>query len=118
MIRMEPASFGGFTVIPGSTCAGGEMTPLELSSFRLRLSDPFGEGSLLDGAPLRSDASKGIVATANRPKTIATVSAGRRNRDKRVLCDRLIDMARLIDSFVALATQRELRVQRSIQKFA
>ena len=116
MIRTEPASLGGLTAIPGSTCVGGEITPLELSSFRLRLSEPFGEGSLLGGAVLRSAASRGIAATANRPQTIATVSVGRRTRDERALRDRPIDMASPIDSFVALATQRGLRVQRSIQK--
>ena len=104
MIRMEPASLSGLTVIPGSTCAGGEITPLELPSFRLRLSEPFGEGSLFDGAVLCSAASKEIVAMANRPKTIVAVSAGRRNRDERVLRERPIDMASLIDSFGALAT--------------
>src|SRR5215467_7806295 len=118
MIRIEPSSRGGLTVIPGSTCAGGEITPLELSSFRLRLSEPFGEGSLLGGAALCSAASEGIVATANRPKTIAPMSVGRPNRDERVLRDRPVDMASLTDSLVALATQRGLREQRSIQKFA
>jgi hypothetical protein len=118
MTRREPASLGGLTVICGSTWAGGEITPLELSSFRLRLSEPFGEGSLLGGAVLCSAASEGIVATANRPKTMATVSVGRRNRNERALRDRPIDMASLLDSFVALATQRELRGQRSIQKLA
>ena len=100
MIRMEPASLGGLTVIPGSTCAGGEITPLELSSFRLRLSEPFGEGSLLGGAALCSAASEGIVATANRPKTIAPMSVGRPNRDEQFLRDRPIGMASLIDSFL------------------
>jgi hypothetical protein len=116
MIRMEPASLGGLTAIPGSTWVGGEITPLELSSFRLRLSEPFGDGSLLGGAVSRSAASRGIVATANRPQTIATVSVRRRKREERALRDRPIDMASLIDSFVTLATQRGLRVQRSIQK--
>ena len=108
MIRMEPASLGGLTAIPGSIWVGGEITPLELSSFRLRLSEPFGEGSLLGGVALCSAASKGIIATASRPKTIATVSVGRRKRDERAFRDRPIDMASLIDSFVALATQRGL----------
>ena len=111
MIRMEPASLGGLTAITGSIWVGGEITPLELSSFRLRLSEPLGEGSLLRGAALCSAASKGIVATANRPETIATMSVGRPDRDERVLRDRPVDMASLIDSLVALATQRGLREQ-------
>jgi hypothetical protein len=117
---MEPASLGGLTVIPGSTCAGGEITPLELSSFRLRLLEPFGESSLLGalGAAFCSAACKEIVAMANRPKTIAAVSAGRRNRAHRMLRDRPIDIASLIDSFVALATQRRSQAQRSIEKLA
>jgi hypothetical protein len=51
-MRIEPASLGGFMLIPGSTCRGGEITPLSRSSFRLKLPDPLGEGSLFDGPGL------------------------------------------------------------------
>ena len=82
MIRMEPASLGGLTVIPGSTCVGGEIAPLELSSFRARLSEPLGGGSLFGGFVLAWDASTEIGATTNSPKKIAMVSAEMRNSGK------------------------------------
>jgi hypothetical protein len=56
-----------------------------------------------------------IAARTNGPKAIAMVSAEMRNSGKRVFRDRPTDMGSLIDSLVALAPQRELRVQRSIQ---
>jgi hypothetical protein len=102
MTRIEPVSLGGFTLICGSTCAGGDITPLELSSFRLRLSAPFGEGSLFDG-PVSFDgavpaweASTEIVETVNWPRMIARASAARLDQDMPVFRSRPNDMASLL----------------------
>ena len=99
MTRIEPASLGGCTLIPGSTCGGGEITPLELSSFRLRVSASFGEGSLFDGPEPAWDAFPEIGAPANRPRMIATVSVVRRNKDMPVFRGCPYDMASLLDFF-------------------
>jgi hypothetical protein len=108
MIRIEPPSLGGFTLIPGSTCVGGEITPLELLSFRLRLSEPLCEASLFDGPLLTWDASVEFVAIDNRPRRVTRASATQPDEDVRLFCGRPIDMASLLKLFV-LATQRELR---------
>jgi hypothetical protein len=100
MIRIEPASLGGFTFIPGSTCRGGEITPSAWSSFRLRLSESLGEGSLLDAPGRAWDASRGLLQGANRPRTIAAISATRRDEDMRVFRGRPIDTANLFGLFI------------------
>jgi hypothetical protein len=109
MIRIEPPSLGGLTVIPGSTCVGGEITPLELLSFRLRLSESRCEASSFDGPLLAWDASAEFVAMDNRPRSVTRVSATQRDENVRLFCGRPIDMASLFRLFVSLATQRQLR---------